>query len=322
MPNEYVNKVTYGDEVLLDLTGDTATAADVAVGKTFHLATGAPATGTASGGHAAITGTYDSATKRLTLDTEGVIDAWWGGIEPEFLYEARCTLHPTDAANWPITPTTSAQSLTWTTSYTQAANANAVFDRYGSGYHDGEALDYGQYGYVWLCSGFTNIAYTVDEATMGQFHVINNAFETVMHYGARPRVASGAIVYPTPTTYGSYGNTNTTTLMCYYRNASNVILLANNATYGVGLAAIAPQQQSTSSVKPTYANFRYPTVSIRANDNYMPVAAYSYVDWANTTVEYRCRLYRVPVEYALYTAQNDRIVRNMILGHTFPVELV
>ena len=34
----------------MDLTGDTATAADVAQGKTFHLASGAPATGTASGG--------------------------------------------------------------------------------------------------------------------------------------------------------------------------------------------------------------------------------------------------------------------------------
>jgi len=50
MANQYVNKVVLGSETLLDLTADTATAADVAQGKTFHLATGAPATGTASGG--------------------------------------------------------------------------------------------------------------------------------------------------------------------------------------------------------------------------------------------------------------------------------
>jgi len=50
MANEYVNKIVLGNETLLDLTADTATAADVAQGKTFHLATGAPATGTASGG--------------------------------------------------------------------------------------------------------------------------------------------------------------------------------------------------------------------------------------------------------------------------------
>lgn len=45
-----VNKVIYGTTVLLDLTGDTATAEDVAEGKTFHLASGAQAVGTASGG--------------------------------------------------------------------------------------------------------------------------------------------------------------------------------------------------------------------------------------------------------------------------------
>ena len=45
-----VNKVILGTETLLDLTGDTATASDVASGKTFHLASGVQAVGTASGG--------------------------------------------------------------------------------------------------------------------------------------------------------------------------------------------------------------------------------------------------------------------------------
>lgn len=48
MANQYVNKVVLGSETLLDLTADTATAADVAQGKTFHLASGATAVGTAS----------------------------------------------------------------------------------------------------------------------------------------------------------------------------------------------------------------------------------------------------------------------------------
>lgn len=45
--NPYVNKVEYGGQTLVDLTGDTATAADVVQGKTFHLASGAQATGEA-----------------------------------------------------------------------------------------------------------------------------------------------------------------------------------------------------------------------------------------------------------------------------------
>lgn len=48
MPNENVNKVILGTETLLDLTEDTVQAADVAAGKSFHLASGARTTGTAS----------------------------------------------------------------------------------------------------------------------------------------------------------------------------------------------------------------------------------------------------------------------------------
>lgn len=50
MANTTVNKVVLGNETLLDLTADTATAADVAQGKTFHLASGVAAVGTASVG--------------------------------------------------------------------------------------------------------------------------------------------------------------------------------------------------------------------------------------------------------------------------------
>ena len=42
------NKVIYGNNTLIDLTGDTATASDVASGKTFHLASGLQATGALS----------------------------------------------------------------------------------------------------------------------------------------------------------------------------------------------------------------------------------------------------------------------------------
>lgn len=44
------NKVVYGGNTLIDLTADTVTAADVASGKTFHLANGTQGIGTASGG--------------------------------------------------------------------------------------------------------------------------------------------------------------------------------------------------------------------------------------------------------------------------------
>lgn len=46
MANQYVNKVIYGGNTLIDLTGDTATASDVLTGKTFHDKTGATVEGT------------------------------------------------------------------------------------------------------------------------------------------------------------------------------------------------------------------------------------------------------------------------------------
>ena len=42
---EYVNKVIFGNDTLIDLTADTVTAADLASGVTAHDASGAPITG-------------------------------------------------------------------------------------------------------------------------------------------------------------------------------------------------------------------------------------------------------------------------------------
>ena len=41
-----ISKIVFGDRTLIDLTADTATAADVVAGKTLHLASGETATGT------------------------------------------------------------------------------------------------------------------------------------------------------------------------------------------------------------------------------------------------------------------------------------
>lgn len=46
MANEHINKVIFGGNTLIDLTGDTVTRADVQSGKTFHLKDGSTTTGT------------------------------------------------------------------------------------------------------------------------------------------------------------------------------------------------------------------------------------------------------------------------------------
>ena len=44
--NQYINKVVYGGNTLIDLTGDDITLSDVLSGKKFHLPSGAQGTGT------------------------------------------------------------------------------------------------------------------------------------------------------------------------------------------------------------------------------------------------------------------------------------
>ena len=46
--NQYVNKVVFGNQTIIDLTTDTITAADLASGVTAHDATGATITGTST----------------------------------------------------------------------------------------------------------------------------------------------------------------------------------------------------------------------------------------------------------------------------------
>ena len=75
MPNQYINKVVFGNETLIDLTADTVTAADILTGKTAHDRSGAPITGTC---------TYDADTSDGTATAAEILagqTAYAGGAE-------------------------------------------------------------------------------------------------------------------------------------------------------------------------------------------------------------------------------------------------
>lgn len=321
VPAVVLPKTGGGTASFTDVTDTTAAAADVVAGKFFYTSAGVRTEGTGSGGTATITGTYDAPTKALTLSTDGVIAAWWGGIGYELMGVTEWSAPVTDAANWPITPTTSAQSLTWITSYTETANANATIDRIGKGYHGVTAtLDFGVYNYVVWEDAFVHYEYTSPEASLGKVHVCYDGFTSIYQWGARPRLSGSSIIRPSATTYGTYGSCAYSASLVFYRTAAGTPQLANNATYGVSAVAIAPSMNSTSTRTPSYFNVRTPTFGIRAHNTYMPVASYNSLDWEKTTVNFRCRIYRVPFEYGAYTEINDRLL-DMLQSETFPTEV-
>lgn len=64
MANQYKNKVIYGGQTLIDLTGDDVTVSDVHSGKQFHLPTGEIAVGT---------NTYDADTSDATATAAEIL---------------------------------------------------------------------------------------------------------------------------------------------------------------------------------------------------------------------------------------------------------
>ncbi len=62
--NQYANKVIYGGDVIIDISTDDVTAADVLSGKKFHLPSGAPSTGTCA---------YDADTSDATATAAQIL---------------------------------------------------------------------------------------------------------------------------------------------------------------------------------------------------------------------------------------------------------
>lgn len=316
VPSVILPKTGGGSATFIDPSVTTATASDVASGKVFIAADGTQTTGT---GASIVTSTYNSGN--VTLNTSQVSAAWWGGLDPERLYQAdyTCALSDTDYAS--KTPSTSAQSLKQPAAgYTSSASTTIVYDRWGSGYHSGSALNFAAYDYFVLNETMVNIAYTSDESTLGLVHSIQHACVYLQPIGQSFRFSSNSVVTPTSSTTG--------TTRCYslgfyetiYRNASNNLAIGSTVSYGIFPSVQAPTFASTSALTSNYINFRSPTLSIRTNNTYMVAGAWTYVDAANTVMTNRQILYRVRKQDMLEQAFTR--LQSMWEGKTIPTEVI
>lgn len=300
----------------VDPSVTTATASNVTSGKVFIASDGTETTGT---GASTITSTYSNGT--VTLNTEDVSVAWWGGLNPVRLHEASYTL-TLDQTNYSdLTPSTSNQTLQQPASgYSSSAATYITFDRWGNGYHGGSSLDFANYNYIVLNEAMSNIAYTVAESSMGILHMIQNSFVSVINIGHGFKISSGSVVVPTESVAGTSRVYAMTYSSAVRRSASNALELGSSLVYGVGLTVTNPSLYSTSTLTPFYVNFRSPQWSIRTNTSYHAQGAWAYVDAANTTLTNRQTLYRVD-KPGQATAAWDRLLA-MWQNKTIPVEVI
>lgn len=92
-----INKVTQNDNTLIDLTLDTATAADVVSGVTFHLANGEQATGTRPATQAYVaTATTSSRAKSISFSVSKEPASWalytTGSVTGTSTYPSVCSI--------------------------------------------------------------------------------------------------------------------------------------------------------------------------------------------------------------------------------------
>ena len=202
MPNNTtVNKVIINGVTRLDLTSDTATPSDVAQGKTFHDASGALCTGTASGGGG---------------------DSWsWMGKNPTLtatVVNKKVYLKDTDFSTW--TPSTTAHTLESSANLTkQTVNASS-YD-YVTRYKFHAHFDYNE--------GTTGKAMITDQ--YASFCVLLNGYYTNLAQitGDNPASTNSSILYQSSIDGG-----------VFYKNSSGNDTYANNASYGIYMGTMSP----------------------------------------------------------------------------------
>lgn len=174
MANTTVNKVVLGSETLIDLTDTTATASDVASGKVFYTASGAKATGTASGGitptgtiSITANGTYDVtqyASADVNVPSGGSSDPYpvrndgyshlWVVVDdlsrPDFSIRAAVSGHSTDERAARIDWGDGTVDVINSTNNTKLKSARGIVHSYGAvGTYEIVISDGTQYHFSW-----------------------------------------------------------------------------------------------------------------------------------------------------------------------------
>lgn len=268
MPNEYVNKVLFGGQTVIDVTDTTATHDKVLSGYGAYGADGAFMSGDAAS--LVMTETLDPhGGTVLTITGEPAYGYNWMGYQAEYVQQLgtfSVALKDTDFDTWE--PSTTAKTIRATSNLTTFTAAMTTYD------------------YLIRWQFEFNAAYVL--GTTPKVAPQRQFVELWQAIFRRPRYLSD--LEASNFNYNVCLTFFTAPGIIYY-NSSGTETLAYTASYGIYPGATAATFSSATSASPT-VTVKLPTIAARCSTTYMSTTMASAMDKQNSVVKMRADLFR------------------------------
>lgn len=268
MANEYVNKVLFGGQTVMDITDTTATHDKVLTGYSAYGADGSLMSGDAA--NLVMTETLDPhGGTVLTITGEPAYGYNWMGYQAEYVQQLgtfSVALANTDFATW--TPSTTAKTIRATSNLTTFSASMTSYD----------------YLIRWQFD-FTAAYPTGTTTTVAPKRQFVELWQAIIR---RPRYLSD--MEASSFNYNVCLTFFTAPGIIYY-NSSGTQTLAYTSSYGIYPGATAATFSSATSASPT-VTVKLPTISARCSTTYMSTAMAGVIDQQNSIVKMRADLFR------------------------------
>ena len=268
--NQYVNKVEYAGQTLIDLTSDTVTADKLLQGYTAHDKSGALITGTYIPSASVIESLDSHGGTIIDITTPNVIN--WEGSGMEFvstLATKNLTLNDTSWSSY--TPSTGSAVVI------KASEDLTTFSA---------DLEHYEYLLKWLY----HVQFAYASGTQ-QKSIINNQYVSLMNYIYKTANLYSDFVQDTYG-YNTVDALNVVNVVDYFGTGGARYMGAVN--YGAFPTNTAPGLSSTSGNTITVTP-KTPSISARCHNTYLTTANAGAVDATNTKITLIAKLYRFPI---------------------------
>lgn len=295
VPSVLLPKTGGGTASFVDVTDTTATAADVAQGKYFHLATGERVQGTSTGGGGVTVeslsvtqnGTYTAPTGKAYSPVTVNVSGGGGGASIEWgKIRGDATLVKSWTYDKLIHEDENVDIPAYTTSQTTLKNGSSL---------TAESLNFADYSYMLLYRALATPIYSSSTKRSGRqiYYVSSRLLPIVFIPISAFSYDSTTATVSDSTQQFNANSTESFERVVYFNSASSV--KCYNGSYGVNCnLSVAPSVSITNTAPYNTGtlNITSPTLRIRGNSNYL-----NSTNWGEITdirYQYIFELYRVP----------------------------